>query len=221
MMYVCVNLCHCTLQVEVREQLCGTVSLRPPSCGFWGLNSGQQACTASSSPTESSHQFKFWYSYLFWNTIETLILKCPVLRMPLQWVGLGVCQDHVRAVVGPALEPWDHLCFFCLWHEILSFLSLSLSLFLLKIAFVYLFNSFTCACVCVGTCCGALVETRGWLPGISPLLLGGSWGSNSVAQIWWQVILPIEPVHLPSHKMQNFITNLPFLDPSGFSPPTE
>lgn len=126
MTYVCVNSCHCTLQVEVREQLCGTVSLCPPSCGFWGPNSGQQACTACSSHTELSHQLKFWYLYLFWNTIETLILKCPVVRLPLQWVELGVCQDRVRAVVGPALEPWDHLCFFCLWHEILSLLSFSL-----------------------------------------------------------------------------------------------
>lgn len=31
------------VRIEVREQLCGNLSLLPSLCGFWGLNSNHQA----------------------------------------------------------------------------------------------------------------------------------------------------------------------------------
>lgn len=103
-----------------------------------------------------THWLKFWYLNLFWNIIETLIFKCPLVRMPVHWVGLGVCQDCVRVWWD---MPQSHgtifvISVFVLRSPLPPFLLFS---FLLKIAFMYLsVHLFTCVCMCVGACLGAL-----------------------------------------------------------------
>lgn len=43
--------------------------------------------------------------------------------------------------------------------------------------------------------CGAHLEVRGQLSGVSVLLLGGFWGLKAVCLVWQQGILPTEPLH--------------------------
>lgn len=85
--------------VEVRAQFCGVSYPLPSSCGFQGLSSGCQACSASVLtcwPTSPAIHLSFWERLSRWNRADLVRLADKqALRSLLIWLPQCWNYKHV------------------------------------------------------------------------------------------------------------------------------